>query len=134
LQAAAANALDLRTLVVLSGASAVGGIAARLVEPLTGLAALFVGAATVVALAGMAMAVRAFLPRVQTTVAPAAYRRVDPNHTEVGLHARVLDRRTEDYHRNGQLLRMKAERVRSAFTVSVTAAALLIIGGVVGWW
>jgi hypothetical protein len=133
LQASAANALDLRAVVVFSGASAVGGIAARLVEPLTGLPAFLAGAATIVALGGMATAVLAFVPRVATTVAPAAYTRVDPNHTVASLHARVLERRTEDYHRNGQVLRTKTEWVRSAFTVSVVAAGLLIIAGVVGW-
>jgi hypothetical protein len=134
LQAVAANALDVRALVVFSGASAVGGIAARLVEPLTGLPAFLAGAATIVALGGMATAIRAFVPRVSTTVAPAAYTRVDPNHTVASLHARVLERRTEDYHRNGQVLRTKTEWIRSAFTVSVTAAGLLFLGGVLSWW
>ncbi|MEV4516805.1 hypothetical protein AB0K00_48610 [Dactylosporangium sp. NPDC049525] len=40
-----------------------GGVAARLVGPLTALAALLAGAAAVVALAGMAVVVLAFVPR-----------------------------------------------------------------------
>jgi hypothetical protein len=133
LQAVAANALDLRALVVFGGASTVGGIAARLVEPLTGLAAILAGAAAVVALAGMAVAVLAFVPRVETMVSPSAYKRLDPDQTVAGLHARALARRAEDYYRNGNLLRTKAERVRSGFTMAVTAVPLLIIAGLLGW-
>lgn len=134
LQAVAANALDLRALVMFSVASSVGGIAGRLVGPLTGLAALLAGVAGVVAVGGVIAAVVAFVPRVQTTVSPTAYKRLDVNQTAAGLHARALDRRAEDHHRNGDLLRIKAERVGSAFTLSVTAVALLIVAGVIGWW
>jgi hypothetical protein len=133
LQAAAAHALDLRAVAVFFGASTAGGIGAQLFEALTGVAAFFAFAAVIVAVAAMAMAVHAFVPRVVSGLAPAAYKRIEPGQTASDLHARAFNRRSEDHQRNGLLLRTKVERVRSAFTVSVTAAALALIAGLFGW-
>ncbi len=132
LQAVAANALDVRALVVFSAASSVGGLAAGLAGPLTGLAALLAGAAAVVALGGMIAAIVTFVPRVTSTVTPAAFKRLEPGQTAAGLHARAYDRRTEDHRRSAELLRIKADRLKSAFTLSVTAAGLLLVAGVLG--
>ncbi|MFI5910545.1 hypothetical protein [Dactylosporangium sp. NPDC051541] len=133
LQAAAAHALDLRAVAVFFGASTAGGLAGQAFNALTGAAAFFAFAAVLAAVAGMVTAVRAFVPRVESGLAPGAFRRVEPGQSAADLHTRAFNRRYEDYARNAGLLRTKVERVKSAFAVTVTAAALLLIVGVIAW-
>ncbi|MFB9410056.1 hypothetical protein [Dactylosporangium matsuzakiense] len=127
LQAAAAHALDLRAVAVFFGAMSAGGLAVQAFAALSGAGAFFAFAAVLVAVAGMATAVRAFLPRIVSGLAPSAYKRVEPGQSAADLHARAFARRAEDHSRNANLLRAKAERVRSAVTVTVAAAVLLLI-------